>query len=59
MEIDEHGKKLKRWVRRNRHFRNDTSTGQGYVYILGKQDAAYPDNIWIIYGGVEGKWFHA
>ena len=37
----------------------DPSTKQGYVYIPGKMDAEYQDNVWLIYHGVEGHWFHA
>jgi len=37
----------------------DPSTNQGYVYLPGKNDAAYGDNTWLIYRGVEGNWFHA
>jgi hypothetical protein len=37
----------------------DTSTKEGYVYIPGKGDAAYRDNVWLILRGVEGRWFHA
>jgi hypothetical protein len=37
----------------------DPSTGEGYVYLPGKTDPAYRDNVWLIYRGVEGNWFHA
>jgi hypothetical protein len=37
----------------------DPSTNKGYVYLPGKQDAGYRDNVWLIYRGVEGRWFHA
>lgn len=37
----------------------DPSTNQGYVYLPGKTDAEYRDNTWLIYRGIEGKWFHA
>jgi hypothetical protein len=37
----------------------DPSTNQGYVYLPGKADPGYRDNVWLIYRGVEGKWFHA
>lgn len=37
----------------------DPATKQGYVYLPGKADAAYKDNVWLIYRGIEGKWFHA
>lgn len=37
----------------------DPSTSRGYVYIPGPADKEYPDNVWLIYRGVEGKWFHA
>jgi len=37
----------------------DPSTDQGYVYLPGRTDAAYRDNTWLIYRGVEGNWFHA
>lgn len=32
---------------------------QGYVYIPGKADANYRDNLWSIYRGIEGNWFYA
>ena len=37
----------------------DPFTGEGFVYIPGKADAAYADNTWIILRGVEGNWSHA
>lgn len=37
----------------------DPSTNQGYVYLPGKSDAGYRDNVWLIYRGIEGNWFHA
>ena len=37
----------------------DPSTNQGYVYIPGKTDAGYRDNVWLILRGIEGQWFHA
>jgi hypothetical protein len=37
----------------------DPSTNHGYVYIPGERDAPYRDNTFLIYRGVEGKWFHA
>jgi hypothetical protein len=37
----------------------DPSTKAGYVYIPGKEDAAYPDNVYIMIRGIEGNWFHA
>ena len=37
----------------------DPSTGEGYIYLPGKADAGYRDNVWLIYRGVEGHWFHA
>jgi len=37
----------------------DSSTNQGYVYLPGKTDAAYRNNVWLIYRGIEGNWFHA
>jgi hypothetical protein len=37
----------------------DPSTKQGYVYLPGKADPGYEDNVWLIYRGVEGNWFHA
>ena len=36
----------------------DPFTGEAFVYIPGKADAAYADT-WIILRGVEGNWFHA
>lgn len=37
----------------------DPATNQGYVYIPGKQDPEYRDNVFLILRRVEGKWFHA
>jgi hypothetical protein len=37
----------------------DPSTNRGYVYIPGKGEAEYADNTWLIFRGVEGKWFCA
>ena len=37
----------------------DPSTNEGYVYLPGKTDAGYRDNVWLIYHGVEGHWFRA
>lgn len=37
----------------------DPSTNQGYVYIPGNTDSGYRDNVWLIYRGIEGHWFHA
>jgi hypothetical protein len=37
----------------------DPSTNQGYVYLPGKTDKEYRDNVWLILRGVEGQWFHA
>lgn len=37
----------------------DPSTNLGYVYLPGKADAAYRNNVWLIYRGIEGNWFHA
>lgn len=37
----------------------DPSTNEGYVYLPGKRDARYRNNVWLIYRGVEGNWFHA
>ena len=37
----------------------DPSTKQGYVYLPGKTDPGYEDNVWLIYRGVEGHWFYA
>lgn len=37
----------------------DPSTNEGYVYLPGKTDAAYRDNVWLIYRGIEGNWFYA
>lgn len=37
----------------------DPSTNQGYLYLPGKTDAEYRDNVWLIYRGIEGNWFHA
>jgi hypothetical protein len=37
----------------------DPATKHGYVYLPGRSDPQYKDNVWQIYRGVEGKWFHA
>ena len=37
----------------------DPANNHGYVYLPGKADAQYRDNVWLIYRGVEGKWFCA
>ena len=37
----------------------DPATNRGYVYLPGKTDPEYKDNVWLIYRGVEGRWFHA
>jgi len=37
----------------------DPSTNHGYVYIPGKNDPGYRDNVFLIYRGIEGHWFHA
>jgi len=37
----------------------DPSTNEGYVYLPGKRDAGYRDNVGLIFRGVEGNWFHA
>jgi hypothetical protein len=37
----------------------DPSTNEGFVYLPGKTDAGYADNVWLIAHGVEGNWFHA
>jgi hypothetical protein len=37
----------------------DPSTNQGYVYLPGKGDPGYQDDVWLILRGVEGNWFHA
>lgn len=37
----------------------DPSTNHGYVYLPGKADAGYRDNVWLIHRGMEGNWFHA
>jgi hypothetical protein len=41
------------------HYEVDPVTKQGYVYIPGKDDPAYGDNVWLIYRGMEGNWFYA
>jgi hypothetical protein len=41
------------------HYEVDPSTKQGYVYIPGKNDAGYRDNVSLIYHGIEGNWFYA
>ena len=40
-------------------YKRDAATKQGYVYIPGKADASYRDNVWLIYRGTEGNWFYA
>jgi hypothetical protein len=37
----------------------DPVSKQGYVYIPGKADPSYRDNVWLIYRGIEGNWFYA
>ena len=37
----------------------DPFTDEGYVYLPGKADERYLDNVWLIYRGREGEWFHA
>jgi hypothetical protein len=37
----------------------DPSTNQGYVYLPGKTDKEYRDNVRLILRRVEGQWFHA
>lgn len=37
----------------------DLTTKQGYVYVPGKADADYRDNVRLIYRGIEGHWFYA
>lgn len=37
----------------------DPVTGQGYVYLPGKNDKEYRLNVRTIIRGVEGKWFHS
>jgi|SRR5580692_9500995 hypothetical protein len=37
----------------------DPATKRGYVYLPGKADAHYRDNVFLIYRDVEGNWFHA
>jgi hypothetical protein len=37
----------------------DPSTNQGYVYLPGRGDPDYQDNVSFILRGVEGNWFHA
>ena len=37
----------------------DRSTNEGYVYLPGRADPGYRDNVFLIYRGVEGNWFHA
>ncbi|HEY7305086.1 MAG TPA: hypothetical protein VH601_13270 [Bryobacteraceae bacterium] len=41
------------------HYEADPSTKEGYVYIPGKNDAGYRDNVSLIYHGIEGNWFYA
>lgn len=37
----------------------DSATGHGYVYLPGKDEEGYADNVWMIVRGVEGHWFRA
>lgn len=37
----------------------DAVTGEGYVYLPGKNDANYTLNVHTIVRRVEGKWFHS
>lgn len=37
----------------------DLATNHGFVYIPGKQDPEYRDNVFLILRRVEGQWFHA
>ena len=37
----------------------DPSTNEGYVYLPGSSDPGYRGNVWLIYRGIEGNWFHA
>jgi hypothetical protein len=37
----------------------DPSTNQGYVYLPGKGDPGYQEDVSFILRGVEGNWFHA
>jgi hypothetical protein len=37
----------------------DPTTNVGYVYIPGRMDAGYWDNVSLIFRGVEGNWLHA
>jgi hypothetical protein len=37
----------------------DPSTNHGFVYLPGRSDNGYRDNVWLIYRRMEGQWFHA
>ena len=37
----------------------DPSTNEGYVYVPGRTDPRWQDNVWLIYRQVEGRWFRA
>ncbi len=37
----------------------DPATNQGYVYLPGKGDPGYQDDVSFLIRGVEGNWFHA
>jgi hypothetical protein len=37
----------------------DPATREGYVYLPGKDEPGYADNVWLILRRVEGHWFHA
>ena len=37
----------------------DPSTNEGYVYLPGRTEPGYRVNVWLIYRGIEGNWFHA
>ena len=37
----------------------DPATGAGYVYLPGRSEKHYATNTYLIYRGVEGRWFRA
>jgi hypothetical protein len=40
-------------------YENDRATGNGYVYLPGRDDPQYRRNVFAIIRHIEGNWFHA
>jgi hypothetical protein len=53
--VDRHGERLEYAV----SYAFDVETGEGYVYLPGKNDEDYALNVHTIIRRVEGKWFHS